>query len=99
MHRAIVGDVESPVAVGRGEGRVEPQPVDAEPGEVVELLRDPAQVADPVSVRVAERARIDLVEHAVAPPHATATVPPRCKWSCKPLVCRIFFMTATGLVT
>ena len=65
---AVVGDVVAPVGVGRGHDRVEPDAVDAEPLEVVERVDDPAQVADAVAVGVRERARVDLVEDAVAPP-------------------------------
>ena len=36
--------------------------------EVVELLRQPLEVADPVSVTVVEAAHEDLVEDAVVPP-------------------------------
>ena len=35
---------------------------------MIQAREDPAQVADPVAVGVRERARIDLVQHAVAPP-------------------------------
>src|SRR5439155_177379 len=40
--------------------------------EVVESLRDPPQVADPVAVRILERARVDLVDDGVPPPHGRA---------------------------
>ena len=40
----------------------------------VEALRDPAQVADPVAVRVLERARVDLVDDRVLPPHRVARI-------------------------
>ena len=65
---AVVGDVVAPVVVRRGHRRVEPDAVDPQPLEVVEVRRDPAQVADPVPVRVREGTRIDLVQDAVAPP-------------------------------
>ena len=69
---AVVGDVVAPVVVRRGERRVEPEPVDPQPLEVIEARHDAPQVADPVAVRVRERTRIDLVENAVAPPRAVS---------------------------
>ena len=57
-----VGDVVATVAQGRGEERRHPQAVDAQPVQVVELLGQSAEVADPVAVRVLERADQDLVE-------------------------------------
>src|SRR5262249_29142581 len=47
---------------------VEPDRVDPEPGEVVEFRDHARDVSDAVAVRVRERARIDLVEHALPPP-------------------------------
>ena len=64
----VVADVVAPVVVGRREGRVEPDAVDPEPLEVVQARRDAAHVADPVAVGVGERARVDLIQDAVAPP-------------------------------
>ena len=76
VHGREVGDVVAPVVVGRRHRRVEPDAVDPEPLEVVEPVDDPAQVADPVAVRVRERARIDLVQDAVAPPRRSECAPP-----------------------
>jgi len=36
---------------------------------VVEARRDPGQIADAVAVGVLERARVDLVDDGVLPPH------------------------------
>ena len=65
---AEVRDVVAPVGI-RGHGhRREPDAVDAEPCEVVQMLDDPRDVADAVGVAVSERTRIDLVEDAGLPP-------------------------------
>ena len=64
----IVRDVISPVAVRRGEGRIEPDAVDAEPVEIVQSCTKPNEVPDAVVVRVRERSRIRLVENAAGPP-------------------------------
>ncbi len=64
----VVRDVVSPVDVRRGVDRVQPDPVDAEPLEVLELSGDPAEIPDPVAVRVGERPGVDLVEDALSPP-------------------------------
>ena len=58
----VVGHVVAAVAEGRGEERRHPQAVDAEPGQVVELVGEPLEVADAVAVGVVERADEDLVE-------------------------------------
>ena len=57
----VVGDVVAPVRVRRRHDRVEPDPVDAEPREIVEPVGEARQVAR-------ERARVHLVEDALAPP-------------------------------
>jgi hypothetical protein len=58
----VVGDVVPAVAQRRGEERRHPQAVDAEPLEVVQLLGQPLEVADPVPVGVLEGADQYLVE-------------------------------------
>ena len=57
-----VGDVVAAVAQRGGEERRDPQAVDAEPLEVVELLDQPLEVAGAVAVGVAERPDQHLVE-------------------------------------
>ena len=57
-----VGDVVAAVAKRRGVERQEPDAVDAEPLQVVELVLEAPEVARPVVVAVEERARVDLVE-------------------------------------
>ena len=65
---AVVGDVVAEVGHRRGEDRAEPDPLDLEAGQVVELARDALQVTDAIAVGVRERARIDLVDGAPLPP-------------------------------
>ena len=60
-----------PSRIGRRVVGQEPQAVDAEPLEVVELGPQPAQVADAVVVGVEEAAREHLVEHAPSVPVRT----------------------------
>ena len=74
IDRGVVRDVVAEVGERRGVDRREPERVHAEIDEVVETLRDPAQVADPVAVRVLERARVDLVDDRVLPPHRVARI-------------------------
>ncbi len=65
---AVVGDVVTPVTVGRdGDGR-EPDPGDAQFGQVVQPADDAREIAGAVPVRVGERTRVDLVEDAAVPP-------------------------------
>jgi hypothetical protein len=74
MDARVIRDVVAPVLVRRREGRVEPDPVDAEPLEIVELVDQPEKVAVAVPVRVGEAAWIDLVEDAVLPPRGPREV-------------------------
>ena len=64
----VVGDVVAHVGHRRGEDRRQPDRVDPEIRHVGQALRDAGEVADPVAVRVLERARIDLVCHRPSPP-------------------------------
>ena len=68
VDRAVVGDVVAEVAHRRREERRQPDRVDPEPREVREAVGDPAQVADPITVRVLEGARVDLVDDPAPPP-------------------------------
>ena len=62
MDAEEVGDVVAAVAERRLVHRQEPDAVDAEPLQVVELLDQPAEVAGAVVVAVVEAADVDLVE-------------------------------------
>ena len=68
----VVGDVVSPVPVGRDRNGAEPESVHPQPLHVVELLEDPAQVADAVAVRVRKGADVDLIQHRALPPRLPA---------------------------
>ncbi len=66
---AVVGDVVAEISHGRGvEGR-NPNPLDAQPGQVIQPLQDALKIADAIAVCVLEGARIHLVKNAVLPPH------------------------------
>ena len=66
----VVADVVAEVEPRRRVDRRQPDGVDAETvrAEVVEVVDDARQVADPVAVAVGEAARVDLVDDATAPP-------------------------------
>jgi hypothetical protein len=68
VYAGVVGDVVAEVGHRRAVDRRQPQRLDAEVAHVLEVLDDAAQVADPVTVGVGERARVDLVDDAGAPP-------------------------------
>jgi hypothetical protein len=68
---AVVGDVVAPVGVRRRVDRVQPDAVDAEPREVVELVDQAGEIADAVAVRVGERADVDVIQDAFAPPRVS----------------------------
>ena len=62
VDREVVGDVVAAVAQRRLVERQQPEAVDPQPLQVVELLRQPAEVARAVAVAVEEAADVDLVE-------------------------------------
>ena len=62
MDLGEVRDVVAPVAQGRLVERQQPDAVDSEPLQVVELVGQPAEVARAVAVGVEEAADVDLVE-------------------------------------
>ena len=66
----VVGDVVAVVAQRRRIERQQPEGGDAQVLQVVELLRQPAEVADAVAVAVEERADVQLVDDRVLVPQA-----------------------------
>ena len=64
----VVGDVVSPIGVGRQRDGTQPDTVDSQPLEVVETVDDPLQITISIGVRVGEGPGIDLVENAGLPP-------------------------------
>lgn len=69
----VVADVVAVVGVRGGIDRGQPQHVDIQLGQVVQMLDDARQITDAVGVRVGEAARIDLVYHRVLPPCGSST--------------------------
>ncbi len=65
---AIIRDVVAEVAHRRLEEGREPDRIDAEARDMIEMRGDAGQVADPVAIRVREAARIDLVDDCALPP-------------------------------
>ena len=68
VHVAVGGDVVAVVAQGRGVERQQPDRRHAQVLEVVEPLRQPAEVADAVAVGVGEGAHVHLVDDRVLVP-------------------------------
>ena len=71
---AIVGDVIAEIRHRRGKEGRQPDRVDAERGDMVEVAGDARQVADPVAIAVGEAARVDLIDHGASPPGPLAAV-------------------------
>lgn len=72
QHRGVVADVVPPVAQRGGEERRQPEAVDAEPLEVVELVDHAAQITHAVGVAVGEAADEHLVEDGALVPLGVA---------------------------
>ena len=70
-----VGDVVAAVAQRRAVERQQPDAVDPEPLQVVELLGQPAEVARAVAVGVEEAADVDLVEDRALEPQRLGLEP------------------------
>ena len=66
--RLVIADVVTVVVVGRLVDRGEPDHVDPKLLQVIQLRRDPVQVADAVAVAVHEAAGIDLINNTFFPP-------------------------------
>jgi len=87
----VVRHVVAPVEVRGGVDGQQPDAVDPEPSQVIQMLDDPAEVADPVTVRVREGPNVDLVEDPVPPPGdivvghevSIAAIPIRAPLRCK----------------
>ncbi len=70
MHAAIVGDVVAVVAARRRVEGQQPDRVDAQVGDVVQLGHQAGQVADAVAVRVEEGLDVQLVDDRILVPEA-----------------------------
>ena len=73
----VIADVVAEVHLGRGIAGGDPDGVDAQVVEVIEVLGDSLEIAEAVVVRVTETAGIDLVEDGVLPPGMSSGVPRR----------------------
>ena len=68
----IIGDVVAVVAPGRGIERKQPQRGDAEVLQIVELLGQSFEIADPVVVAVGEGLDVQLIDDGVLVPELVA---------------------------
>src|SRR5689334_17346148 len=64
----VIGNVVPVVAKRRGIEREQPEAIDPEALEVVELLRQPGEVSDAVAVAVEKRAYVRLIDNRVFVP-------------------------------
>ena len=64
----VVGNVVAEVDHWRREDGRQPKCVDPKLDQMGQALHDPAQVADPISIAVLKRTRIDLINDARLPP-------------------------------
>src|SRR5689334_9417155 len=73
MHVVVVGDVVAAVAARGGMDRIQPQAVDAEPGQVVQPAGQPGEVTGTVAVGVLERLRVQAVDDRLLVPALSHT--------------------------
>src|SRR5580692_10942801 len=64
----VIGNVVAEVDLRGGEARGNPDRIDAQIFQVIQLGRDSFQIADTIIVTISEAARINLVEDSVLPP-------------------------------
>ena len=65
---AIVGNVVSVVAAGRGVERKQPERGDAEVLQIIELLGQPSKVANAVIIAVGKRLDVELIDDRILEP-------------------------------
>ena len=65
---AVVAHVVAGVFERRVEAGIDPQGVAAEVPDIIQLLDDPVQVADPVAVGIEKGLRVDLIKYGVVDP-------------------------------
>ena len=68
VHGAVIGHVVAEVGHGRSIERRQPEGIDAQPGQVVQMGPHAGEIPDSVTVGVGEGPRVDLVEHPGLPP-------------------------------
>src|SRR5580704_11665595 len=68
---AIVRDIVTKIRHGRWINRANPDCVNPEPGQIVELTRYSFEIADAIGIGVQEGARINLVNNSMLPPWCT----------------------------
>lgn len=70
----VVGDVVAGVALRRAVEGGEPHGIDAQVAQVLQPRGDARQVTDTVARGVGPRARVDLVDHGIAPPRGVGGI-------------------------
>src|SRR5258708_6559194 len=81
---AIVGDVVAEIRHGRDVERRNPDTVDAERRDVIQLLHDSGQIADAIAVVILKAPGIDLINDGVSPPRIPhAVMVPIASWAVK----------------
>ncbi len=68
INGVIVGYIVAKIVIRGGIYRREPDPVDAQVLQIIQVLNDTCQIPDPIRIRILERARVDLVNNPVFPP-------------------------------
>jgi hypothetical protein len=67
-HVHVVRDIVTPIHQRGGVVGAQPDGLDPQVLEVIQMATDPLQVSDAISVRVREAAGVDLIEHGLLPP-------------------------------
>src|SRR3989442_15797724 len=68
MNSGVIGNVIAKIGHRRWVDRREPDGVNAEPAQVIQLAGDPRQISYPIAIAIEKTTRIDLINHARLPP-------------------------------
>ena len=68
VHGAIIFDIIAEIFHRRFEERAEPDRINAQTGNIIELFGNAGQIADPIAIGVHKTARINLINHRPTPP-------------------------------
>ena len=67
-HTFVVPDIISGILKGGIKARIDPQGIAAQIPDIIQLFRDPRQIADPIPIGIHKGLGIDLIKHRISQP-------------------------------